>query len=276
MTKDAFREISDAGELEGTMKYGRGLDLQVMDAETMNDPWEGLFLIDRARSFRADSSDRKRKLYSLFEDATDTKVVPFDDDDPIFVCSFSSDLDNLDLWRHYCNAHGVCLVFTPSADVTFYTIEYGDEAADVVLEQLGWVLEPILEKYSDELNRKARAIIRPIRYLFKSKGHMSDQEFRIVESTQDWQKMKMEGSGNDEKSVSSGNDEKSVRRLYLLHEGFFYSRKSPADKVIVGPLAPTLDVERGDRAFLKEVKWRLHRFALGDIPVVRSKHILRY
>jgi hypothetical protein len=247
----------------------KGLDLWLKDADTMNDPWEGSYLIDRSKaSHSRDSNPARAKLNELFEksDKRNENGIAFDLE-PIFICSFSVSIDDLDLWRHYCSGHGVCLKFSPPVRRPFYKVEYGEDAANKVLDELAWAVGPILKKESPALNYEARSIVRPICYLFKSEAHASDKEFRLIESDQKWKDIRM---------TSFASDGKEVNRLYILVKNFFYSSDSEHDTVIVGPLAETLDVERGHQAYAKEVKYRLSRFGLGHIPVRGSRYQLRY
>ena len=276
-TFDTFRKMTehafdDSGKRSShaILQDWAGLDLWLMDVETMNDPLEGLFLSERSRHWNIqDSKNPKALMSELFKEDLESDYINEFDAGPIFISSFSSKPDDLDLWRLYCNGHGVCLKFSPPSHKTFYRVEYGDKAVDSTLDELAWVIEPILARKSPSLlNSRARTLVRPLCFLFKSEGHKTDEEFRLIESHQDWKDVQM---------TNAAPDGKNINRLYIRHRQFFFSSHGVHDEVIVGPLASSpLEATRGHGAYIKEVKWRLNKLGLGRIPVKRSRHILRH
>jgi len=275
VTIDTFRKMAPVNEdkqnsSQADQKESRGLDLLLFDAETMNDPKEGLFLLERSESWeKKDEKDPRALLNKLFKEDLESKEGAKFNMEPIFICSFSTELDSLDLWRFYCNGHGACLKFTTPEHMLIYSVAYSNEIINDVLSELAWVIDPIIKQKSASLISDARKCIKPLFFLFKPKGHMTDREFRLIKKPQSWDDIKMFDTEKEKNDTD-------INRLYIRMEKFFFSNHSTQDEVILGPLAKALDAERGNSTFLKEIKWRLCQYGRGDIPVRSSKHSLRY
>lgn len=242
----------------------RGINLWVMDGETMNDPLEGRYLFDLSNEHSVQRAGCLCELHNIAQMVLRSNPAGYDS---IFISSFSASQDNLQLWRMYGgDGLGICLVFSPPSNM-FYEVKYGEEPGIQVLDELAWVIKPIIEHNSLDLVQAAYHMISPLRFLFKAAGHESDNEYRLIIVPNNLSGVCMN---------SSATDAKNANRLYIVLDNFFYSCRSNQDKIIVGPQAGLLEATMGEQAFIKEIQWRLYKNGLADIPVLRSKHILRY
>lgn len=243
----------------------RCIDLRVYDAETMNDPLEGRFLIEYAKENLRLLRPSTRCFSDLFKRGGDYHPLGAR---LIFIASFSRREDDLDLWRNYCKGHGVSFGFIPGSNADYYRVDYGKEIAESLLAELSWAIKPITDSRNQELCARAIDILRPVLYLVKADGHRSDEEVRLIE--------KRDGSSNDIRLHEEMNDPQKNARLYVTKKEFFFHVPNEWGEVLIGPLAKTLEYSQGKDAFLKEVKFRLAQNGITDIQVVQSRHDLRY
>lgn len=290
LSEDLPKEILKSGKFANR----KAVNLALSDAETMDDPTEGWYLI---KCSEAEVSRNGRALSNLFNSSADNVVSDrrflegrsgLWSMDPgfSFICSMTSEKDDLALWRYYSERGGVAFRFfwADNSPVPVYRVQYGEKAATAAANRLGWVLYPLLKMRDPDANRRARAIVRSLRFLFKTHGHAGDEELRaIVEVGDPDYCMEYAESALATRSLDNieyyrpNSSEPDVppppiRLQIVVPEVLF---KSPhRDNAIV--LSPGLIAHGSDEGlgYEKEMRYWLRKRDLADVDVIRSQHRL--
>lgn len=251
------------------------LTLRLYDAETMDDPVEGQFLLESSR----DSDTRNgRAVFELFKGSVGGIRLLGLDPGLTLISSFTTESDALPLWRYY----GRVAMQFPLANVPqipIYRVRYGQDAEGVA-RRLGWVVAPILSCDDDKIKALARAAIRPLRFLFKPQGHAADAEVRpILEVRRNHGDFGSQFRGNGlidmgRVHLDCASGEESPRRLFAEWDRAIFAHEDDRNEV---RLAPQLVSRTGDGglAYVRELRYLLHRRGLLDVRVTTSKHRLQ-
>ncbi len=287
MCKSALKKI-ESGE-----KFAP-LDLFCFDAETYNDPQEGKILIELSDDEEC-LNEKRRLLAQIYKDTEKHKNI-VDINSLVFVGSFIFESkkhpseredfrgDVLPMWRDYANkGKGVCLGVTLDAglDIPIYKISYDRKEHLKVLDEICELLSYIPQNKIEQLSSRIRAIIDPVRFLFKSPEHDYENEARIIEicSLSKTKGRSFFYSKDTKKyryniKLFEKQDNPALSRLYIVFDNFFFKKQG---QIIVGPGFEESDYLFGKRVVIKQIYYWLERLNLIDrVEVKASKINIRF
>ena len=171
--------------------------------ELLNDPNEGAYFFDTLRE-KVDANVRDLAVGLLQHRLLARADIGLDAKDPlVFVASLCSESDDLNLWRFYGEAQGICFgihrsqfdleseegisddCLKPGRD-KLYRVKYGDKAVDAAIKLLSPPLTDIAglyNEYADFRNtivKSVSGLLATVAYLFKTTSYESEREYRML------------------------------------------------------------------------------------------------
>ena len=208
---DDVEEMAKYTSFEGLVAILESGKIRLNSIVSMNDKTETDFLGDVIRNYKEEYEQEYDKY--LFADKE-------------FITSFTSRIDDLDLWRLYGdNARGVCLVFERDAKKKdeLYKIRYIDPESEE-LKKIGTLMDSLNEKgIRFRLN-----LLQKCRHFLKHADYQAEEETRLLMNSE-----KPDGWFiNRENGILTPYVEKTIRKSGDLEGGDYPFRLR---RIILGP-----------------------------------------
>ena len=261
-----FRAMCDrVKELRGKSAWRSGFEGRMYDADTMNDPLEGRFVIDRSRAIFADDPKKSgSRLWALFRRSRMAPTTVGRTN--VLMASLSEARDSIHMWRAYCPDGGVCVCSRIPEHLPMYRIGYGEDAADSILHELDRLvpLNVDQERPGDCANIINK--LKPALYLVKAAAHEGEREVRVMESYPSFENLELHTTG----------DMPPLARLFVRVPTMYFRHSDLQDEVMIGPVLNFQQLKRGLALVQKEVAYRLEESGLGHVNVTASEISLRF
>lgn len=205
------KEIAKYTSFEGLVAILESGKIRMNSIVSMNDKTETDFLGDVIRNYREEYEQEYDKY--LFADKE-------------FITSFTSRIDDLDMWRLYGdNARGVCMVFERDAkkDDELYKIRYIDPESNELKK-----VEALMDSLKEKDIRFRLNLLQKCRHFLKHADYQAEEETRLLMNSE-----KPDGWFiNRENGILTPYVEKSIREADDLKEGDYPFR---LHRIILGP-----------------------------------------
>jgi len=241
---DDVREIAKYTTFEGLVAILESGKIRMNSIVSMNDKTETGFLADVIRNYKEDYEEEYDKY--LFADKE-------------FITSFTSRIDNLDMWRLYGdNARGVCLVFGRDATKNdeLYKIRYMDPESEDLKRVKG-----LMDTLKKKGIRFRWNLLQKCRHYLKYADYKAEEETRLLMDSE-------KPSGwfiNRENGILTPYVERNIRKTGNLKENDYPFRLR---RIILGPSIREKD------ANLMQVFYLAHQF--GYFLSVEESRIQSY
>lgn len=241
---DGVKEIAKYTTFEGLVAILESGKIRMNSIVSMNDKTETDFLADVIRNYKEDYEEEYDKY--LFADKE-------------FITSFTSRIDDLDMWRLYGdNARGVCLVFGRDAKKKdeLYKIRYIDPESEDLKR-----LEGLMDTLKKKGIRFRWNLLQKCRHYLKHTDYKAEKETRLLldsEKPNGW-------FINRENGILTPFVERNIRKTGALEEDDYPFRLR---RIILGPSIREKD------ANLMQVFYLAHQF--GYFLSVEESRIQSY
>lgn len=241
---DGVKEIAKYTTFEGLVVILESGKIRMNSIVSMNDKTETDFLADVIRNYKEDFEEEYDKY--LFADKE-------------FITSFTSRIDDLDMWRLYGdNARGVCLVFERDAKKNdeLYKIRYMDPESEDLKR-----LEGLMDTLKKKGIRFRWNLLQKYRHYLKHADYKAEDETRLLMNSE-------KPSGwfiNRENGILTPFVERNIRKTGALEEDDYPFRLR---RIILGPSI------REKEANLMQVFYLAHQF--GYFLSVEESRIQSY